>query len=835
MNVEGVGRRPAGRVLWLFVCLVWALLSSVSVPAQAQEAEGERKRIWYVGVVIDGPSQRMDELRKAMMREIRGLAGGEFAVKFKTRHRLTGDWTADTIQKHIDQHLQDEEVDLVIGFGPIASHLLTQVPELDKPALAPFVVDEAAQGLVGPNGKPKRKTNLSYVLWSLDLERDFKTFREFGDFKRVGFVTNAYVAQAIPKLGGSLKASAKKLKVEAVPILAERDAESAIRGIPKDIDAVYVGPNPQLDMKEIEKLAAHLNERRLPSFSWFGKAEVRRGLLVGVGSPQDFERLSRRIALNLQAIMLGEPPETLAKAFQLQEAPVINMSTARAVGVWPNWGLITEAELLNNSRKKISRKLSLSRAVKEAMKSNLDIKLAKQRLYTNKQNIAAARANLLPRLEVGVTGSWIDSDRAGFGNPERAVFWTGSLSQNVYNERVYANLKVQKHLQKSLKHDRETVRLDVVRNVTVAYLSVLKAKTFERIQRDNLDLSRNNLSLARVRLAIGSANKSEVLRWESAIASARSSLILAASQRNQAEIQLNQLLNRPLEEPFVTREASVNDPVLISAEKRFKAYLNNPYRFKVLREFMAAEAINNAPELKSLGAAIRAKKREIKSNKRAYYLPKVGVSGSVTNRFIKDGAGTDGIDTSGIPPQFQGALSSIPNPDDLDWQVGISATLPLYEGGARYAATRKSQRELTELTIQKKAIKQGVEARVRVALHRAGASFPAIRLSRDAANAAEENLKLVTDAYSRGTASIIQLLDAQNQALVAEQSAANAVFDFLIDLMDVERAVGRFDFFQTRKSTERFFSRLDARARQRAAKDNVTLPGDKGQDRGAKK
>ncbi|MDX1569994.1 MAG: hypothetical protein R3200_05865, partial [Xanthomonadales bacterium] len=42
--------------------------------------------------------------------------------------------------------------------------------------------------------------------------------------------------------------------------------------------------------------------------------------------------------------------------------------------------------------------------------------------------------------------------------------------------------------------------------------------------------------------------------------------------------------------------------------------------------------------------------------------------------------------------------------------------------------------------------------------------------------------------------SIIDLLDAQNASLRAEESAANAVYDFLIEVMNVERATGQYDF-----------------------------------------
>ncbi|UCC85495.1 MAG: TolC family protein [Gemmatimonadota bacterium] len=85
-----------------------------------------------------------------------------------------------------------------------------------------------------------------------------------------------------------------------------------------------------------------------------------------------------------------------------------------------------------------------------------------------------------------------------------------------------------------------------------------------------------------------------------------------------------------------------------------------------------------------------------------------------------------------------------------------------------------------------------------------------IGLSRDAADAARNNFELVQDSYSRGAASIIDLLDAQNTALIAELRAANAIYDFLIQLMNVERAAGRFDFFTSAEERDAFFDRLDA-------------------------
>jgi outer membrane protein TolC len=98
---------------------------------------------------------------------------------------------------------------------------------------------------------------------------------------------------------------------------------------------------------------------------------------------------------------------------------------------------------------------------------------------------------------------------------------------------------------------------------------------------------------------------------------------------------------------------------------------------------------------------------------------------------------------------------------------------------------------------------------VRAALHTAGASFASIEQTRNAAEASRKNLELVTDAYSQGATSIVTLLDAQNSALVSSEAAENAVYDFIVDLMNVERATGTFDFFRTAGEREAYFKRLD--------------------------
>jgi len=52
------------------------------------------------------------------------------------------------------------------------------------------------------------------------------------------------------------------------------------------------------------------------------------------------------------------------------------------------------------------------------------------------------------------------------------------------------------------------------------------------------------------------------------------------------------------------------------------------------------------------------------------------------------------------------------------------------------------------------------------------------------------------------------VLDAQAAALTSSESAANAIHDFLIDLMRVERAMGQFGALQPPEQRQAFLEQL---------------------------
>ena len=525
-------------------------------------------------------------------------------------------------------------------------------------------------------------------------------------------------------------------------------------------------------------------------------------------------QIARRTALNAQRALLGDDLATMAVEYPASVRLTLNMRTADAVGFSPSFTLMTEAELVDYQQAGI-REVSFAETVREAVNVNLDLRVRERLVAAGAQNIELAESIRMPRIDLDLNTRVIDEDRAAasFGTaPEWALLGSATLTQLVYADEIWANITVERSLQEARELDRDTLELDITLEAAVAYLNVLSAQTAERIQRENLSLTRSNLELARLRVSVGTAAPGELFRWENQIAGNRRALVNASARTSVAGVNLNRLLNQPLDELFLTEEAGLDDPELISSQARLYDYLETPRDFRIFRRFLALEAIDAAPELGALDSLTTAQERVLLSARRASWFPDFGIQTGLTGVLADAGAGSDPLDLS-----LGGGAFTLPQNGNVDWFVGFNVTFPLFEGGAKAAEQARAQEELNRLSLERDATVERIEQRLQSTLYEMQASLLGIDLSQQAADAARSNLELVTDTYRRGAATIIDLLDAQNAALVADEEAANAVYDFLIDLMRVQRSVSRFDFFSTPQDTNDFFDRLEAFFRQARA------------------
>ena len=771
--------------------VVAVLFSSVATMPQALTAQALPSV--SVALVADGPNGRHDDIRGQLEAEIQALLVDDLSVTFIPADRYRGDWTAAGVSQALDAALEDPDVDLVVATGPIGGNLLVRRESVPRPVLAAFITGPLVHAEVEAS-QSSTIPNVGYV-FADRKGRAAETLAEFFEPGRVALLSPAGLIDASPEIAARVQSflPAGSPAVDVVPVGAS--ADEALSGIDADVAAVVVFPLSQLSTVAWQDLVSGLGARSLPTFSWLGEAEVREGLLAGLTPDRFTQQLVRWAALNAQQMLLGVAPIDLPVSFPPQERLVINMETARLIDVSPSWSTLISAELIGEQVEPVARRLSLDRAMSEALDSNLDLAAEDRFVAAGEDNVRLATAPLLPQVDLLANATAIDEDRAEFGaGPERSFSSGAAIRQLIFDEPAWANRSVERSLQESRVQDREALRLDVARDAGVAYLSLLRAKTFERIERDNLSVTTTNLDFAQLRVSSGAASRSEVFRWQTQVANNRQRVIDTEVVRSVGELDVNRILNRELEERFETDEATLADPAFDELLSRVEPYIDNPRDFDLFRQFMTEEALAAAPELRGLDALTAAQNRILESASRSFFLPSVALEAGVNNLLSSDGAGS----------------ADVPGLDDWTWQTSLVFSYPLFSGTAKFAAKDRATEDLTRIQIQRDAAAQRVEQRVRSVLHLLRGSWVNIELARAAADASANNFQLVQDAYRRGVGDILNLLDAQNEALVADLSAASAVYDFLTDLIEVQRSVGRFQILGPPPERDAFFSRLDA-------------------------
>ncbi len=778
-----------------------------------------------IGIVADGPWDRNEAMKEMLQTEIRRVVGTERQVEFPPGAFLIGDWTLPVVRQLNSRLLADSAVDIVLGMGLIASQDLATRGVLPKPVIAPVVVDVERQHVPYRDGASGLR-NLSYLVYPMTFVRDLQLFREIIPIRKLVNISSKPYDDALPKPLVTLPELGRRLGLEVTELYLGFSADSVLRALPQDVDAVFVEPTLHLPPAEFSKLAEGFISRRLPSFAFFGEGEVRRGMMASA-NPDILPRLARRIALNIQRILEGEDPGSLAVAFTPGKRLSINMKTAYSVGVSPKWSTLLEAELIEfDSTAPGGISIDLPGAIRRFSDANLDVQAKVREVASKASDVRIARAALFPTIDLSATGMQIDRDRAEAGaTPERSATAELTAGMLLFSEPALANLSIQSSLRDSRDHELQITRLNTIVDGATYYINYLRMRKLFSILLDNLRLMRTNLELARVRQATGSAGQEEALRWEVEIANLRKSAMDVQSGMSQALYGLKQILDIPLLYIVNVADVSLDDTAMFIASRELRGYFEDPLSFDLLSDFLTGEGSRLAPELQQLDHAIDAQERALTSARLSYFLPTLSAFGTYSNRFMK----SDVVSPFQLPSISSAPPPSTPGeaflyqmlgsfsaklPGDRSWSAGLQLSLNLFNGFATRATEEKTSLALEQLRLTRRSAAEKVALRIRVEMEKAKASYFAIQQANIEQNAARKTLEIVTESYSRGGVSILNLLDAQNSALRADQVAANALYDFLIDYLSLERAIGEIDVLMPSQMREDVLRRLNAHMSQ---------------------
>ena len=754
-----------------------------------------QKKTYNIGILIDKKSEEMLPLLAKLKSEIRVVVGESVIVNFPEESLLVNDFNLQKAAENYTQLINDN-TDIILAFGVVNNAIVDKLQEHKKPTILFGAVNKDLID-IDFNKVTSGIKNFTYLIESESYEEDIKKLHELTKFRRLGIVVEQHFLDILP-LKNTFDKELKSIGAEykLIPYKSVSDIIGNIEGI----DAIYLADGFFLKDDEIKQLANSFIEKKLPSFTNTGVKDVKLGLMATNQSKDNINRFFRRIALTVDSYISGKPLSEMSVFIDYDQRLTVNFNTAEMVNVSIKYSLIGSTDFVGDLKNSLSdEQYSLLDVIDRVLKNNLSLQSGRKDIELSEQNIKMAKSNYLPRLTANGTGNHIDPNLAEVSNGQNSEFSLGgnvTLQQSLYSNAASTNITIQKKLKEAQQETYNAAQLDLIYNVSNTYFSLLILKSNAGIQLRNLNLTKKNLQLAEQNFDAGQSGKSDVLRFRSALAQNTQAMVQAVNGLEQGFIGLNQLLNNPVNKEIDIANIELGKGIYKDYDyDEFFELLDDPTLSEPFIAFLIEEAKGNAPELKSLAYNLEATERNMKLNGSGRFIPSVGLQGQYNRSFSRWGKG------STFPLGF-------PEIPDGYYNVGINVTLPIFDQNTKNIQRQTAAIQKDQLEIGVNNTELAIAANVRNGVLNLINQISNIKLSTVSESSAEEALDLTRSAYSNGAINIVQLIDAQNNYLNAQFMKVNAINNYLISSLQLERFLGYYFLLNTKEDNESFRQRF---------------------------
>lgn len=746
-----------------------------------------------VGIVTDASGNEFDTLTGQVKAEIEALTNAGEGAVFKA---LSANWQSEKVRENLQAFLNDPEVDIVVTLGFLSSEAAARLPAYPKPVIAATILDPEFQNLPVQPDKSSGIPHFSWIESLIRLKTDMHSFARIFESGNLAVIIPRELYAEFSILTSYLKTDENTFEISFVPVA---ENENPVEQLPAGTDAVMFFPLVQHSATATKAIFSTLNELGIPSLAVNGAAYLEHGATVTFTPQFTFQQIARQVAVRVlkasEGTNLGAVP---SMAENPDRTPIVNMESLRLTGRFPKWSDLENAVFLNVA-KMPGEELTLHQAIALALENNLQGKITDQDLLLAEKDIRIAKANVLPQVEVSGMGVQLSENLVKSSMGQRGEFTiTGSVSlkQVIYSEAAYANIALKKLMAESTKQGNRQTTLDIVLDVSQAYISLLFAKNNLQIKNENMAATMKNLELAKAKEKSGEGSVSDVNRWISELNLGRMDLNDAEAGYKAVMYKLNELLNQPVGNTIATPDSADIGETVIHHQQILNSYFNNPNLTGKYADFLIKEMLTHSPELQQLATAGEMIDRQKSMKIRQMYLPEVALIGNADQAFVREGVIRN--------PQ----LPVPPPPDDITWNLGLRVSIPLFEGGRKRNEMQRATIEQDKIAWQKNDLLNKLETGIRSNVQFLQASYREMELSENAARAAEENFFTIQDAYAQGMANVAQLTDAQSVMIRTRQMALGSRYQYILDYIKTERLQGKFFFLEDESGKAQYTNRL---------------------------
>jgi len=411
----------------------------------------------------------------------------------------------------------------------------------------------------------------------------------------------------------------------------------------------------------------------------------------------------------------------------------------------------------------VGRELTLEEAVNIGLE-NAPLIIARIGDYVAaQQRVNQALAPLLPQLTGSGNYGRLRSISTVTGAASYTDFGSASVtaSQLLFDfGRTWAAKDVAKSSAEALKEVLEAQKLDIAQLVKTQYFTLLLSKRLVQVNLAALDRAEVNLRSAKGFFQVGTQPKSFVTRAEVDVANGRVNVIRAQNAVNLARVALNTAMG-----------IAVNAPTEV---KDLLAYRE----FPTDRDLLVSEALRNRPEYRQVKAQAEAANASVRQTFRDFF----------PNLF---GSGTYGVTGVTGAPAFNSRSTSGFIDSGNEWNVGLTLSWSIFDGGARVARYKEAKASLEASQARVRDTELQIWQNVEQSFLNLGEAEERIGAAQKAVESAEENYQLARGRFDAGVANIIELTDAQLALTQAQSDEAQALSDYRIAIARLERALGR--------------------------------------------
>ena len=751
----------------------------------------QSKKNYNIGILLDRSTPELTPLLLTLQSEIKAVVGEDADIGFSDVNTLDNNFSLERATSNYET-LLNNNTDIIIAFGVINNEVISKVKTHQKPTILFGVVNkdfdyfEEDQQI---SGIP----NFTYLLTSQSFQNDLNTLKELTSFTTVGIAIEKSLVDILP-FRTVFDKEAKELGVDykLIPFSTSDDITDAIDN---EINAFYLAGGFFLNQEDITKIADKLIDKKIPSFTSTTIDDVESGLMATNQSGDNINQFFRRIALSVESYINGQNLSELPVFIQYDDKLTVNHNTAERVGMSIKYSLIANTNFVGDFVNVLSeKKYNLLDVMKTVVGKNLSLKSGRKDIALSEQDVKTSKSSYYPSVNANATGTYIDPDLAEISNGQNPEFSTSgniTLEQVIFSEGANANISIQKDLFKAQQENYNVDELDAIFDASNVYFNALILKANLQIQNQNLNLTKKNLQIANQNFNAGQSGKSDVLRFTSEQAQNMQSLVEAINHLEQTYFRLNQLLNNPIDLEIDVEEAELGVSILKEYNhEQLRDVIDDPKLRTPFVEYLVKVALENAPEIRSLDYNLNAVKRSIKLNSSGRFLPTLALQGQYNSTFSRSGAG------STVPDGFTLV--------DNHYNVGASLSLPIFNRTRTNINKQTALIQKDQLRINKESLEQNIEVNVNTAVLQLINQIANIEISKVSEAAAKESLELTQVAYSNGAVNIAQLLDAQNNYLSAQQAQLTAVYNYLLNSIQLERYIGYYFLLRSPAENDAF-------------------------------